>query len=157
MIERPLMTADELKSLPKGRFVVMKTGAHPMKMHLRLYSELGIRFDEEHPYMAPNHANREVLYASKDELIRAICLAHNRPLPGAEVVEAEEPRVSRPSKLRSEAPATEPKTTEDKAEKEESSVASDETTGSEENAPVSEDTPTTQEPTTETEKGDTNE
>ena len=29
MMERPLLTADELKSLPKGEFVVMKTGTHP--------------------------------------------------------------------------------------------------------------------------------
>ncbi len=31
MGERPLMTPDELKSIPKGEFVVMKTGSHPMK------------------------------------------------------------------------------------------------------------------------------
>ena len=30
MIERPLMTPDELKSLSKGTFVVMKTGFYPM-------------------------------------------------------------------------------------------------------------------------------
>ena len=30
MMERPLMTPDELKSMPKGQFIVMKTGAHPM-------------------------------------------------------------------------------------------------------------------------------
>ena len=35
MIERPLMTPDELKSVPKGEFVVMKTGAHPMRTRLR--------------------------------------------------------------------------------------------------------------------------
>ena len=29
MTERPLMSADELKAMPKGQFVVMKTGAHP--------------------------------------------------------------------------------------------------------------------------------
>ena len=34
MIERPLMTPDELKSVPKGEFVVMKTGAHPMRTRL---------------------------------------------------------------------------------------------------------------------------
>ncbi len=28
MTERPLMTADELKSMKKGSFIVMKTGAH---------------------------------------------------------------------------------------------------------------------------------
>ena len=31
MMERPLMTPDELKSIPKGQFVVMKTGTHPMQ------------------------------------------------------------------------------------------------------------------------------
>ena len=31
MIGRPLLTPDELKSLPKGQFVVMKTGVHPME------------------------------------------------------------------------------------------------------------------------------
>ena len=36
MIERPLMTADELKSLPKGTFVVTKTGFHPIKVRLKL-------------------------------------------------------------------------------------------------------------------------
>ena len=37
MIERPLMTPDELKSMPKGQFVVMKTGFHPMKVRLKLF------------------------------------------------------------------------------------------------------------------------
>ena len=32
MIERPLMTPDELKSMPKGQYVVMKTGFYPMKV-----------------------------------------------------------------------------------------------------------------------------
>ena len=35
MIERPLMTPDELKSMPKGQFIVMKTGAYPMKVKLK--------------------------------------------------------------------------------------------------------------------------
>ena len=30
MMERALMTPDELKSIPKREFVVMKTGTHPM-------------------------------------------------------------------------------------------------------------------------------
>jgi len=37
MIERPLLTPDELKSMPKGQFVVMKTGVHPMKVKLKLF------------------------------------------------------------------------------------------------------------------------
>jgi type IV secretion system protein VirD4 len=42
MMERPLLTADELKSLPKGNFVIMKTGANPMKTVLRLFLDWGI-------------------------------------------------------------------------------------------------------------------
>ena len=41
MIERPLMTPDELKSIPKGHFIVMKTGTHPMQTRLRLFLEWG--------------------------------------------------------------------------------------------------------------------
>ena len=43
MIERPLMTPDELKSLPKGTFVVMKTGFYPMKVKLKLFFKWGIK------------------------------------------------------------------------------------------------------------------
>ncbi len=31
------MTPDELKSIPKGQFVVMKTGTHPVQTRLRLF------------------------------------------------------------------------------------------------------------------------
>ncbi|GAX89425.1 type IV secretory system conjugative DNA transfer family protein [Effusibacillus lacus] len=37
MIQRPLMTPDELKTLPKGSFIVAKTGACPMKTSLKLF------------------------------------------------------------------------------------------------------------------------
>ena len=47
MMERPLMTPDELKSIPKGEFVVMKTGTHPMRTRLRLFLDWGITFDPE--------------------------------------------------------------------------------------------------------------
>lgn len=50
MIERPLLTPDELKSMPKGQFVVMKTGVHPMRVKLKLFFDWGIEFDEENPY-----------------------------------------------------------------------------------------------------------
>jgi type IV secretion system protein VirD4 len=39
MIERPLMTPDELKSMPKGWFIVTKTGAYPMCTRLKLFKE----------------------------------------------------------------------------------------------------------------------
>jgi len=74
MIERPLMTPDELKSIPKGHFVVMKTGTHPMQTRLRLFLEWGISFDD--PYTIPEKAAREVAYASKRELEMAIAQRH---------------------------------------------------------------------------------
>lgn len=71
MIERPLLTADELKSLPKGRFVVMKTGCHPMQVNLKLFFKWGITFDKE-PYIVEDRGNRKVAYADKAEIIEAI-------------------------------------------------------------------------------------
>ena len=70
MGERPLMTPDELKSIPKGEFVVMKTGSHPMKTRLRLFLDWGITFGE--PYQTPEHGQRRVYYAGRQELEEAI-------------------------------------------------------------------------------------
>ena len=68
MIERPLLTPGELKSLPKGDFIVMKTGVHPMRVQLKLFFKWGIEFDDEHPYTVPDQGNREVKYADKKEI-----------------------------------------------------------------------------------------
>lgn len=70
MTERPLMSADELKAMPKGQFVVMKTGAHPMKVRLKLFFDWGISFGES--YTVKENANRKVEYAEKKELIEKI-------------------------------------------------------------------------------------
>ena len=70
MMERPLMTPDELKSIPKGEFVVMKTGTHPMRTRLRLFLDWGITFDPE-GYRMPERAARKIAYVNRDEL------AHN--------------------------------------------------------------------------------
>ena len=59
MVERPLMTADELRSIPKGSFIVMKTGCHPMQTRLRLFLDWGITFEKK-GYAVPAHANRKV-------------------------------------------------------------------------------------------------
>ena len=71
MIERALMTPDELKSLPKGEFVVMKTGTHPMRTRLRLFLDWGITFDPV-GYHVSERAARKVVYVEKDELLRRI-------------------------------------------------------------------------------------
>ena len=70
MVERALMTPDELKSIPKGEFVVMKTGSHPMRTRLRLFLDWGITFGE--PYQTPEHGQRKVYYAGRQELEDAI-------------------------------------------------------------------------------------
>lgn len=72
MMERPLLTPDELKSLPKGDFVVMKTGVHPMRVHLKLFFKWGIEFDKNHPYTVAENGNRKVQYANKAELMDGI-------------------------------------------------------------------------------------
>ena len=71
MMERPLLMPDELKSIPKGNFIVQKTGQHPMRTRLRLFLEWGITFKE--PYIVPERADRAVAYANREDL------EHNLP------------------------------------------------------------------------------
>lgn len=70
MIGRPLMTVDELKSMPKGQFIVMKTGTHPMISKLKLFFKWGIKFEDE--YRLPDKTARHVSYKERDELIRDV-------------------------------------------------------------------------------------
>lgn len=65
MTERPLMTADELKSLKKGNFIVMKTGTHPFVSKLKLFFKWGIEFDTE-KYTVPDKGARKVYYTNKE-------------------------------------------------------------------------------------------
>ena len=70
MMERPLLTPDELKALPKGDFVVMKTGTHPMRTRLRLFLDWGITFpesDQPRPQTV-----RKVYYAGYQEMMQNI-------------------------------------------------------------------------------------
>ena len=70
MMGRPLMTVDELKSMPKGQFIVMKTGTHPMISKLKLYFKWGIKFGE--PFLLEDRGARRVEYASRDMLMAAV-------------------------------------------------------------------------------------
>ncbi|MGJ0847327.1 VirD4-like conjugal transfer protein, CD1115 family [Tissierella praeacuta] len=72
MMERPLLTADELKSLPKGNFVIMKTGENPMRTVLRLFLDWGISFGD--PYIMEEKSHRKVAYADKITLEENIIL-----------------------------------------------------------------------------------
>lgn len=70
MIERPLLTVDELKSMQKGNFIVTKTGAYPMKTKMNLFTKWGITFDES--YRIEEQASRTVHYADKSKIEFAI-------------------------------------------------------------------------------------
>lgn len=74
MIGRPLMTVDELKSMPKGQFIVMKTGTHPMISRLKLYFRWGIKFGE--PFRIEDRGARAVSYMERDGLIREVELKY---------------------------------------------------------------------------------
>lgn len=61
-----MLTADELKSLPKGKFIIMKTGANPLRIVLHLFLDLGIYFGS--PYIMEERLYRKVSYADKETL-----------------------------------------------------------------------------------------
>ena len=65
MTERPLMSADELKSMKKGDFIVMKTGTHPFISKLKLFFDWGIQFNTD-PYEPEDKATRRVFYTSRE-------------------------------------------------------------------------------------------
>jgi type IV secretion system protein VirD4 len=102
MMERPLLTPDELKSIPKGNFIVQKTGQHPMRTRLRLFLEWGITFEE--PYIVPERADRAVAYANREDLERNLpqsSKAEDTDVSGAYAVSrrggmAHEPAVEKP-------------------------------------------------------------
>ena len=104
MMERPLLTPDELKSIPKGNFIVQKTGQHPMRTRLRLFLEWGITFEE--PYIVPQRADRAVAYANREDLERNLPQsnkAENADMRGAYAVSgrggiAHEPAVEKHSR-----------------------------------------------------------
>ena len=102
MMERPLLTPDELKSIPKGNFIVQKTGQQPMRTRLRLFLEWGITFEE--PYIVPERADRAVAYANREDLERNLPQsnkAENADVSGAYAVSrrggmSHEPAVEKP-------------------------------------------------------------
>ena len=82
MIERPLMTGDELRTLPKGSMLVTKTGAHPVITQMQLYTKWGITFDSE-PYMLQDKSARPVKYVSEQDIAVAIISKNRRDIKKA--------------------------------------------------------------------------
>ena len=82
MIERPLMTGDELRTLPKGSMLVTKTGAHPVITQMQLYTKWGITFDSE-PYILQDKSARPVKYVSEQDIAVAIISKSRRDMKKA--------------------------------------------------------------------------
>ena len=88
--------------IPKGSFIVQKTGQHPMRTRLRLFLEWDITFEE--PYIVPERADRAVAYANREDLERNLPQsnkAENADMRGAYAVSgrggiAHEPAVDKP-------------------------------------------------------------
>lgn len=87
MMSRPLMSPDELKTLPKGHFIFAKTGNCPMQTRLPLFLKWGIQFGDA--YEVPEQAARSVKYADRFELEQEIVRRRD-----AEDDEWEEPPMS---------------------------------------------------------------
>lgn len=66
MIQRQLLTSDELKALPKGTFVLMKTGTHPIQTVLKLFPKWGIKLNKQ--YKIEERVVRTVQYANVMEI-----------------------------------------------------------------------------------------
>lgn len=86
MAQRALLTTDELKNMPKGHFIVMKTGCNPFKTQLKLFLRWGVRFEEK--YIVPAREQKEPKYVNKEDLIKRILIANpdiEDPLPDDDV------------------------------------------------------------------------
>jgi type IV secretion system protein VirD4 len=83
MIQRQLMTPDELKTLPKGSFILAKTGCCPMRTKLPLFLKWGISFEKT--FEMKESAARGVAYADRNELeqeiLRQNCAGEDDELP----------------------------------------------------------------------------
>lgn len=76
MLSRPLMTSDELKSMPRFHFIVAKTGCNPMKTKLDLFFKWGIQFVDD--YVVSEKSERKVKYAGRNELFRKLKIKNNK-------------------------------------------------------------------------------
>lgn len=138
MIERPLMTTDELKSLPKGTFVVMKTGFYPMKVKLKLFFKWGIEFEEK--YEVAENGNRKVHYANRLELFNNIIKTYHPKLLEQPVADSNFKDASGENKHKNENLKTLPNTEQPDSEDISNSDRQDEQTEESENLSLEQDT-----------------
>jgi len=100
MSERPLLSPDELKSMNKGSFIVLKTGVHPFLSRLKLFFKWGIQFDDANPYLIADRGAREVKYADKATIEAAII----EKFPNVQPPEPEQRPAPQPGQSRKQQP-----------------------------------------------------
>lgn len=71
-----LLASDEIKTLPKGEWILNKTGMHPMHTQFVDLKKWGIKLDT--PYDIEEKAERTVHYASRDTLMEAVKCKYNK-------------------------------------------------------------------------------
>ena len=67
MMEVPLMAPNELREMPKGEFVLLKTFCRSTKTHMPLFTDWGIKLEDK--YQVPTRDIREIPYQDVNELI----------------------------------------------------------------------------------------
>ena len=70
MIQRPLLTADEIKTLEQNKWILMKSRSHPLITTMKRFNEWGIILDC--PFTMPENAERTVKYASSNALMASV-------------------------------------------------------------------------------------
>ncbi len=70
MMEVPLMAPNELREMPKGDFVLLKTFCRSVRTHMPLFTEWGITTEEK--YHMPKRPVREIKYMDVPELMRKL-------------------------------------------------------------------------------------
>lgn len=64
---RPLMTVDEIVTMPKGRWIVIKSGEHPLQVHLRSYEKVYRRKPEVLPVEQRRHV-QDIPYLTEEKI-----------------------------------------------------------------------------------------
>ena len=67
MMEVPLMAPNELREMPRGEYVLLKTFCRSARTRIPLFTEWGITLEEK--YQVPERAIREIEYMDVNELI----------------------------------------------------------------------------------------
>ena len=70
MMEVPLMAPNELREMPKGEFVLLKTFCRSTKTHMPLFTDWGIELEEQ--YHMPERATREIKYMDVPALMEKL-------------------------------------------------------------------------------------